>query len=46
MLLNSILRKGVVIEIPGGREIVADVVPLYDLTELVRALAQRRAKNR
>ena len=39
------LRKGVVIEIPGGREIVADVVPLYDLTELVQALAQRRAQK-
>ncbi len=39
------LRKGVVIELPGGREIVADVVPLYDLTELVAALAQRRAQK-
>ena len=35
------LQDGLIINVPGGREIVADIVPLYSLDELVAALGQR-----
>jgi hypothetical protein len=35
------LQDGLIINVPGGREIVADIVPLYSLEELVAALGQR-----
>ena len=35
------LQDGVVVQIPSDREIVADIRPLYDLEELVSALAGR-----
>jgi replicative superfamily II helicase len=39
------LHQGIVVNVPGGREIVAEVVPLYDLAELVAALAQRAVQK-
>ncbi len=39
------LRQGIVINVPGGREIVAEVAPLFDLTELVDALTQRAVQK-
>ncbi len=39
------LHEGVIINIAGSREIVAEVLPLYDLTELVQALAQRASQK-
>ena len=39
------LHQGIVVNVPGGREIVAEVVPLYDLAELVDALAQRAVQK-
>ncbi len=39
------LHDGVIINVGGGREIVAEVLPLYDLTELVQALAQRASQK-
>lgn len=39
------LHKGVIINVAGSREIVAEVLPLYDLTELVNALAQRASQK-
>lgn len=39
------LHDGVVINVGGSREIVAEVLPLYDLTELVQALAQRASQK-
>lgn len=35
------LHSGVVLNIPGQRDILAQIHPLYDLDELVNALAQR-----
>ncbi len=35
------LHEGLVVNVPGGREIVADIAPLYSLAELVDALGQR-----
>jgi Lhr-like helicase len=35
------LQDGLIVNIPGGREIVADIAPLYSLEELVAALGQR-----
>ena len=37
------LRDGSIISVPGGREIVADIAPLYDLDALVTALSSRAA---
>jgi ATP-dependent Lhr-like helicase len=37
------LQDGVIVNVPGGREIEAEIRPLYDLAELVAALAQRPA---
>jgi len=37
------LHDGVVVNVPGAREIVAEIRPLYDLSELVDALGQRSA---
>ena len=39
------LPDGVIINVVGSREIVAEVLPLYDLTELVQALAQRASQK-
>ena len=39
------LHEGVIINVVGSREIVAEVLPLYDLTELVQALAQRASQK-
>jgi ATP-dependent Lhr-like helicase len=39
------LHDGVVINVGGSREIVAEVLPLYDLTELIQALAQRASQK-
>ncbi len=35
------LSDGLIIAVPGGREIMADIAPLYSLEELVVALGQR-----
>ncbi len=39
------LQAGVIVNVPGGREILAQIHPLYDLDELVQALAQRTSRN-
>jgi ATP-dependent helicase Lhr and Lhr-like helicase len=39
------LQAGVVVQVPGGRPIVADVTPLYNLGELVKALTGRPARK-
>jgi ATP-dependent helicase Lhr and Lhr-like helicase len=37
------LHDGHIVAVPGGRDIVAEIRPLYDLTDLTTALAQRAA---
>ncbi len=37
------LHDGVIVQIPGGRPIEAEIRPLYSLAELVEALSQRAA---
>jgi ATP-dependent Lhr-like helicase len=39
------LHDGVIVNVEGSRELVAEVLPLYDLTELVNALAQRASQK-
>ena len=39
------LQQGTIVNVRGGREIVAEVVPLHDLAELVAALAQRAVQK-
>ena len=39
------LRDGVIVELPGGRTIEAEIRPLYDLTELIAALGQRPSRK-
>lgn len=35
------LHAGVIVQVPGGRAIEAEIRPLYNLTELITALAER-----
>jgi len=39
------LRNGTIVAVPGGREIVAEIAPLYDLRELVQALRERPSRK-
>ena len=39
------LRDGAIVSAPGGRRIEAEIVPLYDLSELVNALGRRAAQK-
>ncbi|UCC54733.1 MAG: DEAD/DEAH box helicase, partial [Anaerolineaceae bacterium] len=39
------LHQGTIVSASGGREIVAEIAPLYDLDELVAALAQRAVQK-
>ena len=41
-----LLPQAEIVEVPGDRQIVADVWPLYDLAELVAQLAQRARQPR
>ncbi len=35
------LQNGIVVDVPGGRSVAAEIKPLYDMIELVTALAKR-----
>ncbi|HID53651.1 MAG TPA: DEAD/DEAH box helicase [Anaerolineae bacterium] len=39
------LRDGAIVSAPGGRQIEAEITPLYDLSELVNALGRRAAQK-
>ncbi len=39
------LQNGVVVQVPGGRTITAEIRPLYDLTELVNSLSERPSRK-
>ncbi|MBK8900018.1 MAG: DEAD/DEAH box helicase [Anaerolineaceae bacterium] len=41
--LHAGLREGVIVQVPGGRTIEAEIRPLYSLTELITALSERPA---
>lgn len=42
-IAHRYLHHGTILHLPGGRPIEAEIQPLYSLTELVNALAQRSA---
>ena len=35
------LQDGVIVQVPGGRDIMAEIVPLYEMQDLVTVLTQR-----
>ncbi len=39
------LHEGIIVQVHGGREIEADIRPLYDLSELINALDTRPARK-
>lgn len=44
-IAHRYLQDGVIVNVPGGRKILAQIHPLYDLDELVHALAQRASSK-
>lgn len=39
------LQEGVIMQVPGGREVAADIRPLYNLTELINQLTARARRK-